>query len=221
MRVGLVGLGIGTLATYARPGDQFRFYEINPMVERLARKYFHYLSDCRGKVDVIHGDARLTLDRETPQNFDVLVLDAFSGDAIPVHLLTVEAFAIYRKHLAPGGIVAVHISNRHFDLRPVVDAIADHDHLATAAIHSDDTSYGGFSSLWVLVSPDPKALEVDRISQAASAQDNRRVLWTDNHASLVEVLWLTSAKNLWSKTRESFFVLKERLFGKTKDEAPE
>ena len=82
-RVGLVGLGIGTLATYARPGDQFQFYEINPMVERLAREHFHYLSDCRGKVEVIHGDARLTLDRQLPQKFDVLALDAFSGDAIP------------------------------------------------------------------------------------------------------------------------------------------
>ena len=161
-RVGLVGLGIGTLATYARPGDQFQFYEINPMVERLAREYFHYLSDCRGKVDIIHGDARLTLDREPPQKFDVLVLDAFSGDAIPVHLLTVEAFAIYLRHLAPEGIIAVHISNRHFDLRPVVEAIAAHDHLATAAIHSDETSYGGFSSLWVLVTPDRKLLEAGR-----------------------------------------------------------
>ena len=221
MRVGLVGLGIGTLATYARPGDQFRFYEINPMVEQLARKYFHYLSDCRGTVDVIHGDARLTLDRETPQKFDVLVLDAFSGDAIPVHLLTVEAFEIYRRHLAADGVIAVHISNRHFALRPVVDAIADHEHLATAAIHSGDTSFGGFSSLWVLVSPDPKVLEGDRISRDALPADDRRVLWTDNHASLVEVLWLTSAKTLWSKTRESFSDLQERLFGAKKNGAPE
>jgi hypothetical protein len=222
-RVGLVGLGIGTLATYARVGDQFQFYEINPMVEQLARKYFHYLSDCRGKVDVIHGDARLTLDRESPQNFDVLVLDAFSGDAIPVHLLTVEAFAIYRRHLADNAIIAVHISNRHFALRPVVDAIAAHEHLATAAIHSGETSFGGFSSQWVLVSPNPKVLQVDRIRQVAEEEDNRRVLWTDNHASLVEVLWLTSAKTLWAKSRDSFSELRTRLFGggETKNGAPD
>jgi hypothetical protein len=133
----------------------------------------------------------------------------------------VEAFAIYRRHLAPDGVIAVHISNRHFALRPVVDAIGAHYHLATAAIHSDDTSFGGFSSLWVLVSPDPKVLEVDRISKAALPEDHRRVLWTDNHASLVEVLWLTSAKTLWSKTRESLSGVRERLFGATKNGAPE
>jgi len=129
-RVGLVGLGIGTLATYARPGDQFRFYEINPAVEKFAREYFHYLGDCQGRVDVVPGDARLTLDRESPQNFDVLVLDAFSGDAIPTHLLTLEAFAIYLRNLAPDGVIAVHVSSRHFALQPVVRALADAYELA-------------------------------------------------------------------------------------------
>ena len=221
-RVGLVGLGTGTLATYARPGDKFQFYEINPTVERLARQHFDYLEDCEGTVEVIHGDARLTLDRQSPQQFDVLVLDAFSGDAIPVHLLTVEAFEIYLRHLATGGIIAVHISNRHFDLEPVVDAIADRAHLAKAVIHADGTSTGAFSSLWVLVSPEAQALEVPRISGAARAPDARRVLWTDDHASLVEVLWRSSFKSLVSTTRETFAELKQKLFGsKNKGEAPE
>jgi hypothetical protein len=118
-------------------------------------------------------------------------------------------------------VIAVHISNRHFALRPVVDAIAEHDHLATAAIHSSDSKFGGFSSMWILVAADPKALEAKPIREAASEEDVRRVLWTDNHASLVEVLWLTSAKNMWSKTREIAADLRSRMFGATKNGALE
>jgi hypothetical protein len=225
LHVGLVGLGIGTLATYARPGDHFQFYEINPTVERLARKYFHYLSDCRGKVEVILGDARLSLDRElpqNPQNFDVLVLDAFAGDAIPVHLLTVEAFEIYLRHMAPQGVIAVHISNRHFDLKPVVDGIAEHHHLATANIHCDDSSFGGYSSQWILVAADPKRLDAEEIRDATDVDDDhRRVLWTDNHASLIEVLGRTSVESLRSKIREWTTDLHDRILGAKKNEAPE
>lgn len=221
-QVGLVGLGTGTLATYARPGDHYQFYEINPLDEQLAREYFHYLSDCKGKVEVNHGDARLSLDRQPSQQFDVLVLDAFSGDAIPVHLLTVEAFEIYLKHMAPLGVIAVHISNRHFDLRPVVDAIADHDHLATAYIHCDDSPFGGYSSYWILVAKDPKALETSSIREAASDEtDNRRVLWTDDHASLLEVLGRTSVQSLNSKLRDWFSEVRSKFFGGKQNEASE
>ena len=133
--VGVVGLGIGTLATYARRGDTFRFYEINERVERVARTYFHFLEQCRGHVDVVPGDARLTLEREAAsQNFDVLVLDAFSSDAVPVHLLTREAFTVYLRHLAPHGVLAVHVSNLHFALRPVVEAAAEAHGLSMVAI---------------------------------------------------------------------------------------
>ena len=163
-RVGLVGLGIGTLAAYANPGDYYRFYEINPLVEPMARKYFLYLDQCRGKVDVVCSDGRLALDREQNQTFDVLVLDAFSGDAIPVHLLTVEAFEIYLRRLAPHGVIAVHISSRHFALRPVVDALADTYHLATAAIHFRAPQNSNF---WVLMSRDPQTLKIDRIRKVA------------------------------------------------------
>ncbi len=155
--VGLVGLGTGTLATYARKGDHFQFYEINSKVEELARKYFTYLDDCQGEVEIIHGDARLNLTREPPQGFNQLVLDAFSGDAIPVHLLTREAFAIYLPHMARDGIIAVHISNKHFALEPVVLAIADVYHLETVTIDAHYSTAGDSSSSWVLVSASPRA----------------------------------------------------------------
>jgi spermidine synthase len=190
-RVGLVGLGTGTLATYARPGDLFRFYEINSKVEEIARKDFTFLADCKGEVQIIRGDARLNLAREQPQSFDVLVLDAFSGDAVPVHLLTREAFEIYLPHMAPDGIIAVHISNRHFALAPVVLALADFFHLATATIATPRSpSTGASSSVWVLVSASAKALQARRIRNASLKNNpTGRVLWTDDHASLFEV-WL-------------------------------
>ncbi|HUE17357.1 MAG TPA: fused MFS/spermidine synthase [Planctomycetaceae bacterium] len=186
-RVGVIGLGAGTLAAYALPGDDFRFYEINPLVERMARAHFHYLGDCRGKVDVVLGDGRLKLERDSPQNFDVLVLDAFSGEAIPVHLLTVEAFAIYLRHLAPDGIIAVHVSNRHFMLGPVVDAVSHAHGLTYAAVVSQTTRQGGRASLWVLVARKSKVLQTQRIREAALPTDGSHVLWTDDHASLLDV----------------------------------
>ena len=219
-QVGLVGLGIGTLATYARPGDHYQFYEINPMDERLAREYFHYLADCKGKAEVVHGDARLSLDHPPSQQFDVLVLDAFSGDAIPVHLLTVEAFQIYLNHMAPQGVIAVHISNRHFDLRPVVEAIAEHHRLATAFIHCDDTSFGGYSSYWILVAKDPKCSRPKQSAKPPQLEvDKRRVLWTDDHASLVEVLGRTSVESLNTKIRDWFAEVRNELFGAKRNEA--
>ena len=133
-RIGLVGLGIGTLTTYARTGDYVHIYEINPEVIRLATKEFKYLTNCAGKVEVTLGDARLSLEREPPQNFDLLVLDAFSSDAIPVHLLTREAFAIYERHLNPSGVIAVHVSNTSMNLEPVVVNLARHCHYEMTTI---------------------------------------------------------------------------------------
>ena len=116
----MIGLGTGTLAAYGRLGDYYRYYEINPLVVRVARSEFTFLADCHGKLDIAMGDARLSLEREQPENFDVLAVDAFSGDAIPVHLLTSEAMDLYFRHLRPDGILAVHISNRYLDLVPVL-----------------------------------------------------------------------------------------------------
>jgi SAM-dependent methyltransferase len=184
-RVGIVGLGTGTIAAYARPGDTFRFYEINEHVEPIARRYFHFLEKCRGKVEVIPGDARLSLERETePQNFDVLVLDAFSSDAVPMHLLTREAFGVYLRHLAPDGVLAVHTSNRHFELRPVVEASADAHHLSMVTIETDDTMSGGLGSDWELLARSEKPLSPVWIQKGRSRPARERVLWTDDHASL-------------------------------------
>jgi hypothetical protein len=120
IKLGVVGLGAGTMATYGRKGDTIRFYDLNPLVIKIARQYFTFLADCPAHVDVALGDARLTLAREPSQEFDMLVIDAFSGDAIPVHLLTRQAFDIYWRHLKPNGVLAVHISNQYLNLAPIV-----------------------------------------------------------------------------------------------------
>jgi hypothetical protein len=120
-RVGLIGLGVGTLAAYGKSTDYLCFYEMNPEVERLARKHFSFLNDSAARCEIVPGDARLALERQSPCGYDVLVLDAFSGDAIPVHLLTREAFLLYQRHLKPDGIIAVHITNQHLDLQPVAE----------------------------------------------------------------------------------------------------
>ena len=122
-RIGIIGLGVGTLAAYAKPGDLFRFYEINPLVMEVAKTNFNFLNNCEGTVELVPGDARIALGREAPQRFDLLALDAFDGRVIPVHLLTREAFALYAQHLAPEGVIAVHatskcshgLSNRRLD----------------------------------------------------------------------------------------------------------
>jgi len=120
-RIGILGLGCGTLAAYGRPGDTIRIYEINPLVLDIARSEFTYLGDTPAQVETVLGDGRLSLEREASQQFDVLVMDAFSGDSVPVHLITREAFQTYLRHLKPGGILAVNVSNKHLDLRPVME----------------------------------------------------------------------------------------------------
>jgi SAM-dependent methyltransferase len=151
-KVGVVGLGAGTLAAYGRKGDAYRFYEINPLILRLARTEFTFLSDCEAEVEVVMGDARLSLEGEAPQGFDVLAVDAFSGDSIPIHLLTREAFAQYFRHLRPGGLLAVHVSNRYLDLAPVV-ALASRvaGRAARIVVNEEDEDMGVSSSDWVLV----------------------------------------------------------------------
>ena len=122
VKLGVVGLGTGSLADWLRPGDAARFYELDPQVETVARAWFWALPEARAPVDVVLGDGRLSLDAEPPQGYDVLALDAFNSDAVPTHLLTREAFAIYRRHLATGGVLAVHISNHYVNLEPTLAA---------------------------------------------------------------------------------------------------
>jgi hypothetical protein len=191
-RVGAVGLGAGTLATYGRPGDVFRFYEINPQVLEFAKAYFTFLKDSRATIEHVLGDARLSLEREAEQGYDVLVLDAFNGDAIPVHLLTKEAFDLYRRHLKAGGVIAVHITNAHLDLRPIVQGAADHLGLKTLLVFDEqgnDTKNPQFTSAWMLLSRDEaflKALPI-RPFVAAPMRVGPR-LWTDDRSSLFPIL---------------------------------
>jgi len=191
-RIGLVGLGVGTLASYARPGDYLRIYEINPEVTRLANSRFSYLRACGGKVEVIPGDARLCMEREPAQQFDLLALDAFSGDAIPTHLLTREAFELYGRHLKTNGVMAVHISNHFLDLAPVVLKLALQFDYFSAVIDYDETPQGWwlYSSTWVLLTKDVTFLEAPEIC-AAALPVNKEVklrLWTDDFTSLFQIL---------------------------------
>jgi SAM-dependent methyltransferase len=191
LRVGVVGLGAGTLAAYGRTGDVFRFYDINPDVVELARSEFSFLADSPAKVEVALGDARLSLEREPGQNFDVLALDAFSSDAIPVHLLTVEAFKTYLRHMKPGGVLAVHISNRYLDLVPVVQQAARHLSLEVRQVENDDDDDAGvYRSDWMLVSASPGAFEGELLKEAAERIDSvpRVRLWTDDYSDLYRIL---------------------------------
>jgi SAM-dependent methyltransferase len=191
LRVGVVGLGAGTLAAYGRPGDTFRFYDINPRVVELARSEFSFLKDSRARVEVVLGDARLSLEREEKQGFDVIALDAFSSDAIPVHLLTAEAIALYLRHLRPGGILAVHISNRYLDLVPVVQQAALHYSLELRQVENeDDDDAGVYQSDWMLLSPSRAAFEGELLRNAAEkVETERRVgLWTDDYSDLYRIL---------------------------------
>ena len=163
MRVGVLGLGAGTLAAYGEPGDVYRFYEINPLVARLAAGtggFFTFLKDSAAVVEVVLGDARISLERELEaghaQRFDALVLDTFSSDSIPVHLLTREAFSLYLAHLAPDGVIAVHISNRYLSLTPVVWRLARHYNLQIASflVKAPAEEPAANSSLWVLLTRD-------------------------------------------------------------------
>ncbi len=189
VKVGVIGLGAGSLAAYARPGDTVRFYEINPLVERLARKHFTYLTECRGKVEVVQGDARLSLEREPVQHYDLLAVDAFSGDSIPVHLLTQQAFELYFKHLKPGGILALHITNSHLALAPVVEKLGRGSGKYAVLVSSDgDSDKDIYSADWVLISASPIDFAAIR-KVSASPQERPEIrLWTDDYNNLFQVL---------------------------------
>ncbi len=191
MRVGVIGLGTGTLAAYSRPGDYYRFYEINPLVIDLASHSFTYIKDTMAKVEIALGDARLSLEREQPENFDVLAVDAFSGDSIPVHLLTREAFVLYFRHLKPGGALAVHVSNKYLDLQPVVLMAADTLHLRAMVVDtSDEDNNAIFGATWVLVTARPELFESALLKPVAATMERKKSmrLWTDDYSNLFQIL---------------------------------
>ncbi len=192
-RIGVGGLGIGTLAAYAQPGDYLRFYEINPEVQRIAASRFSCLAQCLGKVEVAPGDARLSLEKEPPQRFDLLALDAFSSDAIPAHLLTTESFKVYAHHLKTNGVIAVHISNPYLDLEPVLVNVARHFNYRLAVIETipSPDQWWLLPSLWVLLTHDPAILDSPAIRDAARPEETgseRVPLWTDDFTSVFQIL---------------------------------
>jgi len=190
-RVGVIGLGVGTLATYGKSGDYFRFYEINPQILNVAKSFFTYLRDTPAQMEIVLGDARLSLESEPPQQFDVLAVDAFSGDAIPVHLLTREAMAIYLRHLKPEGVLAVHTSNKYLYLSPVVQLLADDVGYSTRWITSShDKLKLVATSNWVLVTRNARFLQyLDSLSyhRPISVPSQLR-LWTDDDNNLFQIL---------------------------------
>lgn len=191
-RIGIVGLGAGTLATYGKAGDVLRFYEINPGVIALARSHFTFLADCPAQVDIVPGDARLALEAEAPQAYDLLAIDAFASDSIPIHLITREAVELYFRHLRPDGVLAVHISNNHLDLRPVVLAIADALGKPAWIIESiPDPEAGVLKAIWVLVAGDKTLFDVPQVDAAGAAREGARddlPPWTDDYSNLFRIL---------------------------------
>jgi SAM-dependent methyltransferase len=191
-RIGILGLGCGTLAAYGRPGDTIRIYEINPQVIQIARSQFTYLHDTPARLEVALGDARLVLESEPSQQFDVLVMDAFSGDSVPVHLITREAFRNYFRHLKPGGIVAVNVSNRYLNLQPVMAAAAAE--FGKVALlyeyYADEEDFLCFDCTWVLIM-DRKTADAHPALEKAGAVLKPRPgfrVWTDDFSNLFGIL---------------------------------
>jgi len=188
-RVGLVGLGTGTLAAYGSKGDTFRFYDINPTVIEIAKRDFTYLRESAATIEISLGDARLNLEREAPQQFDVLAIDAFSSDSIPVHLITLEALDIYTKHMKADGVIAFHVSNRFLDLKPVVQMLADKRGFHTAWVR-DTYEDGSTTSDWVLLTKHKPFLlrsEIVSATYVILPEPGWRI-WTDDFNNLLQVL---------------------------------
>jgi SAM-dependent methyltransferase len=190
VRIGVIGLGTGTVASYGRLGDYIRYYEINPLVLNIATTEFFFLRDCKAKLDVAMGDARLSLERETPENFDVLAVDAFSSDSIPVHLLTKEAMQLYFSHLRPDGVLAVHISNRYLDLQPVLQGEVAAIHKSARLVDTDeDETQDVFGATWVLIKNPATAFTQEELSGSAPLESKKTVrLWTDDYSNLFKIL---------------------------------
>ena len=225
LHLGVVGLGTGTTAAYLKPGDRLEFYEINPQIEELARTHFSYLKDAEQRtgepVPVHLGDARVVLDQqlrsEQSKQFDILAIDAFSSDAIPTHLLTAEASDLYWNHLKANGVLAIHISNRHLDLLPVVRAIAERAGKSVHTVHDPGQAlvHGAYRSVWVLVTENERMLRVLRRFSPLPSDLQKRAsfskplqLWTDDFASIWSILGANEIPSPWlSAPLQGYFIL--------------
>lgn len=191
-KAGVIGMGAGTVACYAEPGQTYRFYELNPTAVELALKWFTFIPDMKergAKYESALGDARLTLEHEPPQNFDVLLLDAFSGDSVPVHLLTREAFELYLRHLKPDGVIAVHITNHYLNLAPVVERAAKEFGLGTTRIADDAKDADGcYPTDYILVTRDQEFLRSHPPQPPPLARHVDVPLWTDHRHNLFQIL---------------------------------
>ena len=189
--LGVVGLGAGTLAAYGRPGDRIRFYEINPAVRPIAENLFTYLHDSPAQITFAEGDARISLTAEPPRGFDVLAIDAFSGDAIPIHLLTTQAMRVYQRQLAPGGILAFHVSNQYLDLTPEVGELAAAAGMQARVVDTPaNPARGEYRATWVLVTNNADFLSQPLVAAIARAIKPKPGLhaWTDDNSSLLPIL---------------------------------
>jgi spermidine synthase len=190
VKAGVIGLGAGALAGYGRKGDLYRFYEINPQVIELANTHFSFLSSTPATTEVILGDARLQLEKEPVQHYDVLVVDAFSGDSVPIHLLTKEAFEQYFRHLKQDGVLAVHITNRYLNLMPVMKTVADYYGKQAKLVKFEPIEGdGGFRSEWVIIANQPQFLAGQKLSNGIelNAPPNFK-MWSDDYSSLISIM---------------------------------
>ena len=191
-KIGVLGLGAGTLASYGRAGDEMRLYEINEQVLDLARRDFSYLAASTAEIVPVLGDGRLMLEREAVQHFDLLAIDAFSGDSIPTHLLTIEAMQTYLRHLKNEGVLAMHITNRYLDLRPVVAAAAQQLGMHALIVELDADADDAFcrDSVWVMIArPEAAASLLEKIKGAVPlAPRPGFAVWTDGFSNLLKIL---------------------------------
>ena len=190
-RIGVIGLGAGTIAAYGGPGDRIQYFEINPGVVPIAENIFTFVRESGAQVEIVEGDGRLSLAKQAPQQFDVLAVDAFSGDAIPLHLLTTQAVALYRKNLAPGGILAFHISNQHVDLEPPITMLAKASGMTAMRLtNNPNEKLGEFASTWILLTDNAAFFALPEVAAHAHAPEEKPGLrvWTDDYSSLAPLL---------------------------------
>jgi spermidine synthase len=187
--IGVIGMGAGVVAAYGRKGDRVRFYEIDPDVISAADNYFYFTKNSKSEIDVVLGDARLSMEREPAQEFDLFIIDAFSSAAIPTHLLTKEAFEVYLRHLKPGGVFVLHITNRYIDLRPVVARLARKFGLEVRAVkvkaRPDELVV---DSIWVIMTSNSEFFDKSEFADIKTVELPMGELWTDDYSNVFGLL---------------------------------